>query len=215
MQYAVGDGLSIGRPCCAVHDCKVNLTSKRDIYCPEHAYLAQQCAIIGCELPRVPPTQTCTLEAHQAVERAYRSDANRAIHKLRARLRNNGVSVPGEPTAAEEMDDEVLVSCAQRPDDTTVVLCASATCDEKPSGTDITGIKGRFGRRRTHNEQAIMRPCGVYLSRATLFGSEALSGVKVRVRNHSGLRSGTAHLYLGTLQGCVSYGTVSARDLHL
>ncbi len=95
VQYAVGDGLSIGCPCCAVHYCKVNLAFKRDIYCPEHAHLAQQCAIIGCNLPslRVPPTQMCTLEAHQAVERAYHSDANCASHKLRARLPNNGVSL--------------------------------------------------------------------------------------------------------------------------
>ncbi|KAI0351937.1 hypothetical protein OH77DRAFT_1461005 [Trametes cingulata] len=44
------------------------------------------------------------------------------------------------------------------------------------------GIRARFGQRRTHNEQLIQRPCGVILSRATLFGSEAVSGVKEHIK---------------------------------
>jgi hypothetical protein len=39
--------------------------------------------------------------------------------------------------------------------------------------------KARFGRRRTHNEQLIVCCCGVIAARATMFGAEAISGVKV------------------------------------
>jgi hypothetical protein len=39
--------------------------------------------------------------------------------------------------------------------------------------------KARFGRRRTHNEQLIVCCCGVIAARTTMFGAEAISGVKV------------------------------------
>ncbi|KZT61919.1 hypothetical protein CALCODRAFT_427048 [Calocera cornea HHB12733] len=34
-----------------------------------------------------------------------------------------------------------------------------------------------FGRRRTHNEQLVVRPCGIILARGTFYGAESLSGV--------------------------------------
>lgn len=40
-------------------------------------------------------------------------------------------------------------------------------------------LRASFGVRRTHNEQLIMRPCGVILARATFYGSEAVSAVNV------------------------------------
>ena len=40
-------------------------------------------------------------------------------------------------------------------------------------------LKGRFSRRWTHNEQLFVRCCGVIISRATFYGSEGVSGVKV------------------------------------
>lgn len=36
-----------------------------------------------------------------------------------------------------------------------------------------------FHRSWTHNEQLILRPCGVFISRATFYQAEAVSGVKV------------------------------------
>ncbi|KAI0350653.1 hypothetical protein OH77DRAFT_1572366 [Trametes cingulata] len=101
VQYAVGDGLAIGRPCCAVHDCKVDLASKRDIYCPKHAILAHKCAVLDCDRPHLSGRQTCERKDHQAVEDAYIKDHTRAIHQLRARLRSNGVSVPGDATTQD------------------------------------------------------------------------------------------------------------------
>lgn len=40
-------------------------------------------------------------------------------------------------------------------------------------------VKARFGRRRTHNEQLVVGCCGIIVGRATMFGAEAISGVKV------------------------------------
>ncbi|KAJ8519163.1 hypothetical protein ONZ45_g3859 [Pleurotus djamor] len=38
--------------------------------------------------------------------------------------------------------------------------------------------KARFGRRRTHNEQLVVACCGVVTGRVTMYGAEAISGVK-------------------------------------
>ncbi|KAI0355731.1 hypothetical protein OH77DRAFT_1479572 [Trametes cingulata] len=48
---------------------------------------------------------------------------------------------------------------------------SSITCPDKPSTTSRT-MRAMFGRRRTHNEQFIIRPCGIIVKRATFYGSE-------------------------------------------
>lgn len=40
-------------------------------------------------------------------------------------------------------------------------------------------LKGVFSRKWTHNEQLMVRPCGVVIGRATFYHSESMSGVKV------------------------------------
>ena len=55
---------------------------------------------------------------------------------------------------------------------------ALAECDGKAEAGNRK-LRTFFGRRRTHNEQLIMRPCGVIIARATFFGSEAISAVNV------------------------------------
>ncbi|KAL1937523.1 hypothetical protein VTO73DRAFT_13109 [Trametes versicolor] len=203
IQYAVGDGLSMGRPCCAIHDCKINLTSKRDIYCPAHAPLfAHQCAVLSCERPASSGFQTCDSSEHRALENAYRKDNSRAIHQLRARLRASGVSVPSDAVFPDtagvagpysegqdgDIDDEVLVVKQQGSNDSSLDLelvnvipvsahTAEPACSGKAEGGTLA-LKARFGRKRTHNEQLVERPCGIILSRATFFGSEAVNAVK-------------------------------------
>ena len=61
-------------------------------------------------------------------------------------------------------------------------------CPEKPDSGNKT-VRARFGRRRTHNEQLIVRPCGVIVSRATFFGSEPVSEVKVCLLFRTNLQS--------------------------
>lgn len=157
-----------------------------DVYCSHHASLSQLCAVIGCDAPHATQYQTCDLPEHRALETAYRKDNGRAIHQLRARLRASGVSVPGDgltstmhniDTSNEPIDDEVIVASTNSPDE---IQVTSTQCDGKlTSFSAKSSLKARFGRKRTHNEQLIMRPCGVINSRATLQGSEAISAVKV------------------------------------
>lgn len=39
--------------------------------------------------------------------------------------------------------------------------------------------KGVFSRKWTHNEQLMVRPCGIVIGRATFYQSESVTGVKV------------------------------------
>jgi hypothetical protein len=56
-------------------------------------------------------------------------------------------------------------------------------CPSKsPAGNQPT-FKALFGRRRTHNEQTLVQPCGVIFARATMFGAEAVSNFLVMVKN--------------------------------
>jgi hypothetical protein len=81
-QAIVGDGLSIGRPCCGVFRCKEPLPNNRHRFCLGHENLHGVCAINGCENPVVelvsqdpkggPPKitkkKTCSLPVHQQIE---------------------------------------------------------------------------------------------------------------------------------------------------
>lgn len=51
--------------------------------------------------------------------------------------------------------------------------------DEASSTKQVKKLKAQFGRRYTHNEQLFVRPCGVIIGRATMFGSEGQAEVVV------------------------------------
>ncbi|KAL1937192.1 hypothetical protein VTO73DRAFT_14465 [Trametes versicolor] len=58
---------------------------------------------------------------------------------------------------------------------------SAALCPDKP---DVTGrsMRTMFTRRRTHNEQLLLRPCGIIIKRATFYGSETTPQVLDLVR---------------------------------
>ncbi|KAI0358771.1 hypothetical protein OH77DRAFT_1449458 [Trametes cingulata] len=57
----------------------------------------------------------------------------------------------------------------------------SNACPDKPEVTPRS-MRTMFTRRRTHNEQILVRPCGMILKRATFFGSETTPQVLDFVR---------------------------------
>lgn len=189
LHAAVCDGITIGHPCCAVHDCKVPLASHHHRFCPEHSSLNTICAVQTCDHPRSPGQRTCNDPAHRKLERAYFSQGQ-AIFQLRSKLKKAGVAVPVDSVPLEEHatghgqgDDEVVIEEEQE------------ECDTKsPEGNrkEKQKLKAYFGRRRTHNDQLILRTCGIIISRATFYGSEAISSVAVRIYFHSVLVSDNA-----------------------
>jgi hypothetical protein len=168
MQAVVSDGVTLGHPCCAIHDCKIPLTSHRDRYCMVHHHLHNKCAIDGCDTPRTGQNWTCDREEHRAMETSHFARA-KALFQLRETLKRAGIS---------SSDDSVMTDVAVNEHEH-IVGDLVQECDEKLAEGNRKQPKARFARRRTHNEQLVVRPCGVILSRATFFGSEAVSAVRV------------------------------------
>ena len=163
MRAVVMDGITIGRPCCGVHDCKESLPSQRARYCPKHAGLDAFCVVVGCTTQAEPKFQTCSEPTHRALEDTSGRSALFVLRRRLERLRASAVEDGGQGTTDELIDVDDDGECPSKPD----------SGNMKP--------RARFGRRRTHNEQLIVATCGTILGRATMFGSEGVDGTRVCV----------------------------------
>lgn len=104
--------------------------------------------------------------AHRELEER-RKAKNQAFFQLAGRLKRLFIGqVPDSFTDRAEIEEEQEVAWAE---------------DTPKSDEGNYKPKARFGRRRTHNEQIIVCCCGVIAGRATMFGAEAISGVKVSI----------------------------------
>lgn len=167
----VTDGVTLGHPCCNVHNCPEPLPTNRVKHCRTHSHLEAQCAVIECTAPRAPRSLVCTLPEHHALEVARRILGSSQF-QLKERLRRQGAVVASSSIPAgsapvlsggDSDDDEILprVDEGAKPD----------------AGNRAPRV--RWGRRRTHNEQLIVCCCGVIIGRTTMFGAESLTLVKV------------------------------------
>lgn len=159
------DGITIGRPCCGVHDCQRPLPSQRARFCATHADQSNICAVIGCNSSVTPGFQTCTEPSHRTIEDPSNRSSLFVLRRRLERLKASSVEVSDDGSDATEelMDVDEDGECPSKSDEGNV----------KP--------RARFGRRRTHNEQLVVATCGVILGRATMFGSEGIDGTRVRV----------------------------------
>jgi hypothetical protein len=46
-------------------------------------------------------------------------------------------------------------------------------------------VRAQFGRKRSHNEQIFVTPCGEIVARETFYGTEAVSSVVVSISLHA------------------------------
>ncbi|KZT51760.1 hypothetical protein CALCODRAFT_442621 [Calocera cornea HHB12733] len=153
LSCAVTDGVAIGRPCCAVHNCTNPLSTNRTRYCLPHSTMETLCSVESCQAPVEPGHKTCSSSQHRQLEENYYAAGQSAL-LLRDRLdRARSYSREGDTP------DLGLPSGPRR---------ARKTDND---------LKARFGRRSTHNEQLVVRPCGIIIARGTFYGAESLSSV--------------------------------------
>ncbi|KAL0566058.1 hypothetical protein V5O48_015958 [Marasmius crinis-equi] len=165
LRAVVTDGVTIGRPCCKVHNCDKPLINNRAHFCHIHyASEKDKCVVVDCNNRARPSCKTCTMDSHKAME-DYHKLKGKGFFLLKKRLERVGVgssqardSFGSSETLSD--DDEDLEDPAHKSD----------------SGNQ--NVRARFARRRTHNEQLVVASCGVITGRATMFGAEAISGVK-------------------------------------
>ncbi|PPR02945.1 hypothetical protein CVT24_012157 [Panaeolus cyanescens] len=287
-QAIVGDGISIGRPCCGVFRCTEALSSNRNRFCNTHLALNDICAIVDCQNPVVSSTvispttglskvvkkKTCALSIHQAIEKKH-GERSTGSFLYKERLQRARIAHPSDTFGStgldgDDLDEDVTeYVVAEKPlvpgsssqadrgatssngaaseaagddidiriniqkntgsvgvldDGTTGVTTGSNLSSRSPRTASVlttnpiqsvqpfqsslpspaqvdnvvstnvpcptkslTGnrpiLKAQFGRRRTHNEQTLVRPCGVIFARATMYGAEAVSNFLVMVKN--------------------------------
>ena len=162
------DGVTVGCPCCAVHNCKIPLESNRHRYCPQDAYRNTICAVVGCNSPIMTDSRMCSQPAHQEVERVHR-ERGQARFQLKERLQHALVAHPNDAIAEEGTD---VADVDGEVEDFEIGGSEQSAKKER--------IRAQLGRRRTHNEQIIVAPCGMIIARETFYGAEGVGSVIVR-----------------------------------
>ncbi|KAF8957605.1 hypothetical protein BDZ97DRAFT_1669810 [Flammula alnicola] len=211
-QAIVGDGLSMGRPCCGVFKCLKPLQNNRHRFCPEHTKLHDICTIVDCDRPvlevsvedpkggppKIVKKKTCSLPLHQQIETKHHEQSTGAF-LYKDRLQHAQISQPvdsfSQSRRVPEQDIQedfesytaggqtgVTVDVQKNPGSVGVADEIPEPCPSKSTAGNRT-FKAHFGRRRTHNEQTLVRPCGVIFARATMFGAEAVSNFLVMLKN--------------------------------
>lgn len=173
VKAVVIDGVTIGHPCCAHFGCQRRLARNKDRFCPTHAEDDSLCCVVGCGAKAVGSTRSCGLSEHVAAMKEHR-ERGTARFQLKAKLERAKMiqmmnSVPSalsedaeERKAGEEKGDEV-----------------SDDEGEEPPEKEAPRIRVQACRKRTHNEQLFVAPCGVIIARETFYGAEAPATVIV------------------------------------
>ena len=173
------DGVTVGCCCCGVHNCQVPLSSNHDRFCADHKGRNLVCAIVGCERPVLEGRLTCADNKHQAVEHVHR-ERGQARFQLKERLQRARIAHPND----SDVSDVALVDEDNGEEEEFVVASGTALPAEA-SQVKEGRVHAQFGRKRTHNEQIIVAPCGMIIARETFYGAEAVSSVIVSTQTSS------------------------------
>jgi hypothetical protein len=173
------DGVTVGFPCCAVHNCFIPLSNNHHRFCLIHASHAFICAIVGCTNPIQQESLACAKPSHQEVEHIHR-ERGQAQFQLKECLQRSQVAHPND-AVAEERDLTDFIDEEEEDFDVGTDGAAHQEQSNQPPATNPKPkkIRAQFGRKRTHNEQIIVCPCGIILARETFYGTEGVASVVV------------------------------------
>ncbi|KAG0696840.1 hypothetical protein DFH29DRAFT_812545 [Suillus ampliporus] len=147
----VTDGVTVGHPCCAIHNCHAPLNNNRDHFCPAHtATHAHKCAIIACSNDALAKSKVCHLAEHKAVERTYQL-RGQSRFQLQQCLQRSQLSHPTDSTPQDVPLDDLV--------------------DDAPLEEDYTLNIDADGH------QLVVAPCGMILARETFYGAEGVGSV--------------------------------------
>ncbi|KAK7676519.1 hypothetical protein QCA50_020537 [Cerrena zonata] len=162
LQASAVDGISIGRPCCSVHDCKEALSSQRDRFCYTHADMRDICVIVDCDNHIEPGHQTCSKADHRQLEVVGIIERT-AMFQLKKRLEHLNVTQPETAIMQDLSSSDDLPNTQEG-------------CEGK-SDEGNAKPHAQFGCHHTHNEQLCVTSCGIIQGWATFYGSESPNGV--------------------------------------
>ena len=186
VSVVVIDGVTLGHPCCGEPNCKVPLANNHDRFCPIHTHLNQICAVVHCSLPTVIGRKTCAFSGHEAVENVH-NERGQARFQLKERLRRAQLAHPRDAFPVEAANS---ISQLVDDDNTEEEFDFNSRgqiipVEEQLESTRKTTrtLRAQFGRKRTHNEQIFVAPCGIIIARETFYHAEAIYSVIVRLQH--------------------------------
>jgi hypothetical protein len=137
VSVVVIDGITIGHPCCAHHNCQIPLASNRHRYCPAHSSLNGQCVIVGCNADAVDGCMTCADSVHREVERVKKVRGEGRF-QLKDRLQRQRVAHPND-SVAQDIDVTELEDVDDAQEEFSVDSEGRVILD---SGDNFTGPNG-------------------------------------------------------------------------
>ena len=153
-------GVTIGRPCCAIHNYHAPLSNNRHRYCDNHIDSQTICAIVGCSEKVAPNKRTCRIAQRQAIKKVH-TERGQARFQLQERLKRARVAHPSD-SIGESVNDISELADVESDEEFELangkVLPSQAS--HTSSGKRKNRLRAQFGRKRTHNEQVIVAPCG-------------------------------------------------------
>ncbi|KAM5539485.1 hypothetical protein V8D89_006937 [Ganoderma adspersum] len=117
MRAVVTDEITIGRPCCSVHDCQNPLPSQRARFCHVHSDLNGQCVVVGCQQRTTPDHQTCIDPSHRALEDSNGRSALFVLRRRLERLRTSALDDNGAGLTEELTDYNADGECPSKSDE--------------------------------------------------------------------------------------------------
>jgi len=184
VSVVVMDGITIGHPRCASDGCKSPLATARDQFCIGHRNSGNICAIRGCNQSVFGiGRRTCADPAHHDIEKLHEM-RGQSRFQLQERLQRARVAHPIDSIAEERKSDEIVDEEADEEfvvgDDSGITRVQPMPATNFPQLQVKKRVKANFGRKRTHNEQVLVAPCGIILARETFYGAEGISTCAVR-----------------------------------
>jgi hypothetical protein len=166
------DGVTIGFPCCVVHNCKIPLANSRhDRFCPQHSDQNKICVVVEYHSPTSLNSHVCSDPQHQQVEKIHHG-RGQARFQLRERLQRARVAHPND-AVAKEVNLTELIDADDEEEEFEIPIA------HNPEAAPKKRIWAKFGRKRTHNEQIIVAPCGMIIAQETFYGAEGVASVIV------------------------------------
>ncbi|KAG6822800.1 hypothetical protein H0H92_012529, partial [Tricholoma furcatifolium] len=142
----VTDGVTVGRPCCGVHNCHKSLMSNRHRFCPDHESLSLVCAIVGCDRAVQSGSKACDTKEHQEIKQVH-VERGQAAFQLKERLLRAQRATGSNSDGSDEEDATFDV----------VDEHVNSSSGDQDKGKKK--VRAQFGRKRSHNEQLIVAPC--------------------------------------------------------
>lgn len=203
------DGITLGRPCCGIPNCKGILPSTKDRFCYSHREEYKRCVIRYCSNLARSNHRTCDILSHALIEETHeerqeaafqrqkRKERSRAAHTTSGEDVDSSAFHTGDEGIPPEETYEIVNGQAfpVKPSDTPTQAAAALQSIQPeaqipmtlPSTTampsDTSKLKAKFGRNVTHNEQILVCSCGVIVARDTFFNAEAIPSCAVRLES--------------------------------